>query len=128
MLILLGFYKRKPGLTLEEFQRHWREIHGPLIAAIPDIDRYIKRYVQHHFVPSTGWPCVGALEYDGFSEVWYASVEARKALHALPYHREIMVPDEHKFVDMEATRLLMLDEQVVQIGTDHSADWASGRV
>ena len=30
MVIVLGFYKRKPGLTHEEFCRHWLDIHAPL--------------------------------------------------------------------------------------------------
>ena len=23
---------RKPGLSIEEFQDHWRQVHGPLVA------------------------------------------------------------------------------------------------
>jgi EthD domain len=54
MLITLGFYKRKPGLTREQFSKHWREVHGPLIANDPILSKYLKRYVQHHCVPSSG--------------------------------------------------------------------------
>lgn len=126
MLITLGFYKRKPGLTREEFSRHWREVHGPLIANDPILSKYIKRYVQHHCVPSSGWPNVGDLEYDGFSESWFESLEARKEMHALPYFQKEMIEDEHKFLDMEATRILMFDHQVVQIGKDYSAEWTAG--
>ena len=32
------------------------------------------------------------------------------------------------FVAMDATRILMFDNQVVQSGKDYSADWAAGRV
>ena len=38
------FVTRKPGLAVDEFQRYWREIHGPLAAQIP----VIRRYVQSH--------------------------------------------------------------------------------
>lgn len=126
MLITLGFYKRKPGLTLEQFQKHWREIHGPLIAENPEFSKYFIRYVQHHCVPSSGWPSpVGDLDYDGFSESWFPSLEARMELHALPSFREQLIPDEEMFLDMKATRILMFDSQVVQIGKDHSAEWAA---
>lgn len=128
MLITLGFYKRKPGLTREEFSKHWREVHGPLIANDPVLSKYIKRYVQHHMVPSEGWPNVGPLDYDGFSETWFESLEARKEMHALDYFKNEMIEDERQFLDMDATRILMFDKQIVQIGKDYSADWAAGRV
>ena len=33
----VGFVRRKPTLTVEAFQRHWREVHGPLGAAVPGL-------------------------------------------------------------------------------------------
>src|SRR6266446_834488 len=39
------FVTRKPGLAVDEFQRYWREIHGPLAAQIPVTRR---RAVHHH--------------------------------------------------------------------------------
>ncbi|MFC4670851.1 EthD domain-containing protein [Seohaeicola nanhaiensis] len=127
MLILLGFYKRKPGLTLDEFHRHWGEIHGPLVAKTPNIERFLKRYVQHHIRPSSGFSGVGTLDYDGFSEAWFVSEAARKEMHAQPYQTEVMIPDEHEFLDMSATRLLMFDKQVVQIGKDYAFEWMADR-
>jgi uncharacterized protein (TIGR02118 family) len=128
MLITLGFYKRKPGLTHEEFSHHWREVHGPLIANHPVMSKYIKRYVQHHMTPGANWPNVGPLDYDGFSESWWESIEARREMHALPVFRNEMIEDERKFLDMEATRILMFDTQHVMIGKDYSADWIAGRL
>ncbi|MFC4670850.1 EthD domain-containing protein [Seohaeicola nanhaiensis] len=128
MIITLGFYKRKPGLTLEQFQTHWRDVHGPLIAGIPGVEKYLKRYVQHHMVPSQGWPGVGPLDYDGFSESWFPSLDARKELHAMPYFQNEMIEDERQFLDMDATRVLMFDNQVVQIGKDYAGDWMEGRL
>jgi uncharacterized protein (TIGR02118 family) len=127
MLITLGFYKRKPGLSREEFSRHWRNVHGPLIATDVRLSKYIRRYVQHHCVPSVGWPNVGELDYDGFSETWFDSLEARKEMHALAHFQKELIADEHEFLDMRATRILMFDNQVVQIGKDYTAAWASGQ-
>lgn len=133
MLITLGFYKRKAGLTWEEFSTHWRDVHGPSLADNPELSRYMIRYVQHHISPSSGWGSLGAvggvgvLEYDGFSESWFESLEARKALHSLPYFQETMIEDERKFLDMDATRILMFDKQVVQIGKDYAAEFLAGR-
>jgi len=29
------FVTHKPGMAIDEFQRYWLEVHGPLAAAIP---------------------------------------------------------------------------------------------
>src|SRR3990172_9613219 len=38
------FLTHRPDLTIEAFQRYWREVHGPLAARIG----VIRRYVQSH--------------------------------------------------------------------------------
>ena len=47
MLITLGFYKRKPGLSVEEFRHIWSVEYGPLYRTRPEITKYLRRYVQH---------------------------------------------------------------------------------
>ena len=121
MIVLLGFYKRKAGLSLEQFQRHWREIHGPLLAQNPACLEHIRRYVQHQCVP--GVPGVNPLDYDGFSETWFESLEARKQMRDDPRYR-IVAEDTPKFLD-QAKTVQMLDHQVVQIGHDHAGEWMS---
>lgn len=121
MLITLGFYKRKPGLTHEQFSQHWREVHGPLIASHPDVSKFLKRYVQHHIEPGHGFPGTVPLDFDGFSEAWFESVEARQQMHAHPFFSQQVVADEARFIDMTQTRVLMFDKQVVQVGEDFGA-------
>jgi hypothetical protein len=48
-------------------------------------------------------------------------VEARQQMHAHPFFREQVVADEHSFIDMTQTRVLMFDRQVVQVGEDLAA-------
>ena len=38
------FVTHKPGMSIEAFQRYWREVHGPLAAQIATV----RRYVQSH--------------------------------------------------------------------------------
>ncbi|MBP0590467.1 EthD domain-containing protein [Paraburkholderia sp. LEh10] len=115
MWVSVSFYKRKPGTSHEEFSRHWREIHGPLIAKNPKIARHIKRYVQHHLQPNASVPGVQELEFDGFSEVWFESMEDRQAMFAEPDFQNLVIPDEHNFIDMSITRTSMSDTPVVQV-------------
>jgi hypothetical protein len=113
MHVVLGFYKRRPDLTSEEFSAYWRDVHGKLLVASPDIRKYLRRYVQHHVKPNTLNP-VAALGFDGFSEVWYDRREDRELLLATDYFKTVIVPDEANFLDMSQTRVSAYDEQVVQ--------------
>lgn len=125
MIINLGFYKRRADLTHEQFASHWTGVHGPLIRSIPDIGKYLFRYVQHHIVPEPGHDVPGGMNFDGFSEAWFYSIEARDALFALPFFQKEVIEDETRFIDMAATRLYLMDEQRTIIrGTDETApEW-----
>lgn len=60
---------RKPGLTREEFNRYWKDQHGPLAARLfPGL----RKYVQNHFVTVPGREYEG----DGIVEMWWDDVEA----------------------------------------------------
>ena len=53
MLTRVGAAARRAALTVEQFQTHWREQHGPTAGAIPNL----RRYVQHHAVLDEGARC-----------------------------------------------------------------------
>ncbi len=62
---------KKPGMSSEEFNRYWKEQHGPLAARlIPGM----RKYVQNHFVKAPGYQFEG----DGMVEMWYDDLEAFK--------------------------------------------------
>jgi uncharacterized protein (TIGR02118 family) len=126
MWVSVSFYKRKPGTSWEEFSQHWREVHGPLLGKSPILSKYLKRYVQHHIRPNDCFPGVEPLPFDGFSEAWFDSVDDRRKMWSEAEYQSVVVPDEHKFLDMTATRVSMIDTQVVQFGGDIAAAFASG--
>jgi hypothetical protein len=107
MLICIGFYKRKPGLSVEEFHRLWSGEYGPLYSAIPEVKRYIRRYVQHRLDNS---------EFDGFSESWYDSAVDREAMKAEPIYLEKIDPLVATFLDMEGSKFGVTDSQTFQVG------------
>jgi len=61
---------RKPGLTIQEFQRHWREVHGLLAAQVPGL----RRYVQNPAVLEAY--ALRPMTHDGFAEMWFDDLEA----------------------------------------------------
>jgi uncharacterized protein (TIGR02118 family) len=73
----VGFIRRKPGMTVETFQRHWREVHGPLGVAVPGL----RRYVQSHTRPSA-YERGRAPAWDGVASLWFNAVTDLRAATA----------------------------------------------
>jgi hypothetical protein len=46
-----------------------------------------------------------------------------KEMLAHPDFQREIVADEQEFLDMNATRILMFDHQIVQIGKDYKTEW-----
>lgn len=63
---------RKEGVSVEAFQKHWREVHGPAIVSGPHA---MRRYVQTHVLPET-YSSANPPACDGLAEIWYDSLEA----------------------------------------------------
>ena len=112
MVCILGFYKRRPELSPAAFHDHWRNIHGPLIRDTPNVARHILRYVQHHLgeLADPRLPAIDGIGYDGFSETWFADLDAFETMLAEPDFRQIVHVDAARFVDLTATRVAVIDE------------------
>jgi hypothetical protein len=114
MIIQLGLYKRKPGISREEYRHLWTEVYGALNGRIPELSRHLVRYVQHVLTPAPGTP--PELAFDGMSEAWFVNEEAMRALPEEPAFKERIAPFTKLFIDTEGTRLSFYDSQVYQIG------------
>jgi hypothetical protein len=115
VLITLGFYKRKPGLSVQEFQRIWSTEYGPLYAKNKELTRYVRRYVQHRLSPQADWP-TSFVGFDGISEAWYDSAEDRLAMQATKIYRDILKPMAETFLDLENSNFAAYDDPVWQVG------------
>ena len=106
MIKTLTFLKRKPGITREEFRRHWKEIHGPLAArVVPGL----RRYVQSHPVPGFD------SDIDGIVELWWDDVEAFQAFFAWRETDDAneLKEDEEKFVDTRQWVRFVAEEHII---------------
>ncbi len=83
---------RRPDLDVEAFQRYWRDVHGPIVAAIPGL----VRYVQSH--PRLGGYRNGPLVYDGVAEIWVQD-KAALATMATTAQFASAKADEPNFID-----------------------------
>ena len=82
MIKAIGLIKRKPGLSREEFVKHYEEVHAPLaLKYFPTI----KRYVRNHIITPSG---AEEPQFDCITEFWYDDMEGYQAvLNALGDHK-----------------------------------------
>ncbi|HLF77006.1 MAG TPA: EthD family reductase [Dehalococcoidia bacterium] len=67
-----GFLTRRPHLTVEAFQKHWREVHAPLV--VSELTGMV-RYVQSHALLET-YGSERPPAFDGVPQAWFESVGA----------------------------------------------------
>lgn len=101
--------RRKEGLSVEDFQRHWRERHAPLVARMPEV----RRYVQSHPLP--GGYRKGELVYDGVAEIWADDVEALRRMGKSDAYATVMA-DEQDFVAPGSRAMILTEDHVIKDG------------
>ena len=109
MLKAVSFFKRKPGMPVEEFQAYWRGSHPAVVVRLPGL----RRYVQSH-TRLSGYR-KGEPICDGIAELWF---EDSKAMHALRGTKEIeaVEADEAVFIDRSTMRMILTEEHVIKDG------------
>ena len=107
--------KRKPGMSLEEFRRYWREVHGPLLLKQSALMRHVRKYVQCHSI-ADALPNTPGLspQFDGIAELWGDSVDSVKRGFAEPAYLEVIRPDEEKFLDLPNCVYMVTEEVIIR--------------
>ena len=112
----LAFLTPKPGTTDQAFVRHWREVHGPIVALTPGYAHWRWRYVQNH-VRGPG-PVGTDFSYRGMAAFWLpGDCPNEDEFSATPLYRERIRLDEMNFIDMDRTVSMTAAEHVIRPGT-----------
>jgi uncharacterized protein (TIGR02118 family) len=116
-VITLAFcLRRRADLDATEFQRYWRDVHGPLVASKAGA-LGIVAYRQLHVLPAevNAWVARqrGAPPpYDGIAELDFASLEQMRAAAATPEGRagaRELLEDERRFIDHERSPIFFME-------------------
>ncbi len=82
MIKRMSLLRRKSGLTEEEFDRHWRDIHGPLVAELPGLRHYTQNSPIGKVEGPAQIPVADAnVQVDGITELYFDSFEAMEAAY-----------------------------------------------
>ena len=106
MVKLIYCISKLPELSVEEFQRYWRETHAPIAGAIPGL----RRYVQSHVVPDVYDRSTPP--YDGAAELWFDDMDALRKAMASPETRAAL-DDEKNFIDHTRVASFITTENLV---------------
>lgn len=106
MVKALSYFKRKPGMPVEEFQAYWRQRHPDVVTKLAGV----RRYVQSHTLAQAY--AKGEPVYDGIAEVWFDDTDAMRRLAGSPEYGAVRA-DETRFIDHATMGLLITEEHVI---------------
>ena len=110
MVKTFNFFKRKPGLGVDDFRAYWLNEHAATIRKIPEL----RKYVASITLPSAYRNREPI--YDGISEAWFDDEDAIRTSADSPLRRAAS-EDDAKFVDMSKAASILTDEVVQKEGT-----------
>jgi len=95
-------------LSLDDFQRRWRDDHAPLVASLQtrlDIVRYTQTHRLDDSLNAAMAKARGEMEppYDGVAELWWESEESLRAASSTALGRrggQTLLADEAEFIDL----------------------------
>jgi len=98
---------RKPGLSVEEFQRHWLEVHGPIAEGLPGLRRYVQSHTRRSAYEAGRVPA-----YDGAVLMWFDSTDVMRSAEATPQYARVLA-DAATFLDVGRVRSILTREHVI---------------
>ncbi|KAG6549698.1 hypothetical protein Mapa_008678 [Marchantia paleacea] len=115
VLKLTLLVKRKEGISFEDFDNHWTNNHGPLLASIPIFKEKLIKYTQVHMSQKhmnimNGLPMMKG--YDGIMEAYAEKMEDFEALFECEEYKSIIMPDEDLFVDRSQCQMFIGYEEM----------------
>ena len=98
MVKLIYCITRKPNLSVDEFQRYWRDTHGPIAGAIPGLRRYVQSHVVPELYARQSAAAGQSPPFDGAAELWFDDLDAMRAAMQSP-ELKAALEDEKNFID-----------------------------
>ncbi|MGR9091955.1 MAG: EthD domain-containing protein [Gammaproteobacteria bacterium] len=105
MIKLIALFRRKPGLSVEQFQAYWLDTHATKVCRLPGV----RRYVQSHTLLSGYRDRTPAC--DGMAELSFDNSDRLRELAGTPEFAAVL-RDRGEFIDI-GSRIEIIAEDVV---------------
>ena len=83
MYKVVWFARYTPNKPKPESDRYWAEVHGPLFAKVPGVERYVQSHVTGT-LPAVGGYSEDSTYFDGYSCAWFTDKAAFEAAMLSP--------------------------------------------
>lgn len=107
MITFIGCVRRLADVTHDDFETHWRDLHGPLLVSVSEFTRHVVSYTQFHLIDygrpnesGQGDPWHG---FDGIAMMSFKDVEAFQAGFQEPLFTSVLRADAEKFADHDTS-------------------------
>ena len=101
------FFTRKPELSVEAFQQHWRTTHAALATRIPGVQRYVVSATRPSAYAAGRTPA-----YDGVALMWFESPEAMKSAAGSAEY-QALIADRASFLASPQPPFILTREYVI---------------
>jgi uncharacterized protein (TIGR02118 family) len=136
MIKRISILIRRPQDSREVFSKHWNRVHGPLVATLPAVGRYIQNHVIDDFPRETD--TLGSYDIDGFVELYFADEATMRGAFTGPGVQPIWA-DEPNFLGHSTAYAIagdrspspsMTDAKLVVVagGSPAGVDWLEEQV
>jgi len=109
MIKAMSLIKRKPGLSREEFIKHYEEQHVPLAMQHFPFKKYTRNYV-------VSFPGTEEMNFDCVTEVWFETMEDCQAAAEFSASEAYTVisDDEERFMDRNKIVAFLVGENTTE--------------
>lgn len=128
MLKMMIVGRRRGGMTVAQLHHYMTDVHGAQVVACIATDPELtpQRYVQNHVFDSSfrvpsATPDPFATARDFVTQVWFNDPAQAAASLQAPFYKEVLQPDEDRFVDQPSVVKLPVVPQVL-----HNTDLSTG--
>jgi len=101
------FLTRRSGMAVDEFQRYWREVHGPLAARIATVRRYVQSHTRRAAYEGGRTP-----RWDGVALTWFDDTAAMRASAASDEYARVRA-DEPNFLSPGSPFIITREHAIV---------------
>ena len=111
MVKVMGLIKRKPGLSREEFAKHYEEVHAPL--ALNHFPTFVT-YRRNHIIRTSSSPSDEEPEFDCITEITYKNMKDYQRAHDFweSEAAQFILKDNESFMDTSKMVFFLVEETV----------------
>ena len=103
----IDLINRRQEMSVDDFRKYWREVHGPLCVAAAAMRRYVQNPARRSIYDSGRTPC-----YDGVAMTWFDDMPALREAAATPEFARLRA-DAERFIARDKSHFVLTRESVI---------------